>query len=316
MRAFRKHWLTSAALLICSGTMAQVPPELADKLKAIGRVINPPATAALYESRVIEVRPYLGVNIERDIRYGAAERNLLDVFAGTESFAAPRPVLLFVHGGGFAAGNRQIGPNSPFYDNVMVWAVRNGMVGVNVTYRLAPMDPWPAGSEDVGQAVRWVHEQIAARGGDPRRIYLLGHSAGATHVTSYVANERFHKVVGSGLAGALFLSGIYRITPEMVALSPNYRGYFGNDTAKYEERSSVSGLLTTRVPLWVGSCELDPREFQEQARLLNDTLCKAGRCPAFVTFPGHSHMSEVFSIHTDDRSVGDALLEFIRPQRR
>lgn len=60
------------------------------------------------------------------------------------------------------------------YGNFMMWSVRNGMVGVNTTYRLAPKDPWPAGPQDVGQAIRWVHDNIAKRGGDPTRIFLFG----------------------------------------------------------------------------------------------------------------------------------------------
>ena len=73
----------------------------------------------------------------------------------------------FVHGGAFTAGNKR-GPNaSPFYDNIMLWAVKNGFVGVNTTYRLAPQSPWPAAAEDLAAAVKWVAENAASRGGDP-----------------------------------------------------------------------------------------------------------------------------------------------------
>ena len=100
--------------------------------------------------------------------------------------AAARPVFMFVHGGGFVRGNKRA-PGSPFYDNIMLWATRNGMVGVNMTYRLAPHTvALPAGQEDLAMAVRWAADNAAAHGGDPNRIYLMGHSAGATHVAIYV----------------------------------------------------------------------------------------------------------------------------------
>ena len=83
-----------------------------------------------------------------------------------------------------ASGN----PGSPFYDNVMLWAVNNGFVGVNATYRLAPQSPYPAGAEDLADIVAWVASQIGERGGDPARIYLMGHSAGAIHVANYVSH--------------------------------------------------------------------------------------------------------------------------------
>lgn len=301
-----------AAALVSSCATAQVPADLEDKLKAIGRVINPPATAALYAPRALEAEPYARVTVERDIVYGPDARNLLDVFSAGDAATGPRPVLVFVHGGAFVAGNRRLAATSPFYDNVMLWAVRNGMTGVNISYRLAPQNPWPAGPVDVGSALRWVHEQIAARGGDPRQVYLLGHSAGATHVAAYVAHPAFHKVPGAGIAGALLLSGIYRVTPELVAGNATYPGYYGTDPTQYPERSSVAGLIATTVPLWVGTAELDPPSFEQQALDLKDALCAAGKCPAFARFAGHGHMSEAYSIHTADQSVGNAMRGFVR----
>ena len=103
---------------------------------------------------------------------------------------APRPVLLFVHGGGFTGGDKKA-DDTPFYDNVGTWAVDNGMVGVNMTYRLAHEHQWPAGAEDIAAAIAWVKANIAAEGGDPRRLYLMGHSAGAAHAAAYVARSGF-----------------------------------------------------------------------------------------------------------------------------
>ncbi len=310
----RSSWLRLAAVsatLFVSVAQAQMSPELAEKIKAIGRVVNPPATAPLYAPRVIESEPYAGVTVQRDIKYGDDPRHLLDVFTPQAASTTPRPVFVFVHGGGFVRGDRR-GPGSPFYDTLMLWAVRNGMIGVNMTYRLAPKDLWPAGAQDVGRAIRWVNEQIAARGGDPKKVFLMGHSAGAAHVASYVADERFHQVPGSGLAGAMMLSGLFQISPDLTAQEEPVRLYFGSDAATYGERSAQNGLLKTNVPLWVGYSELNPPGFVTQSEGLKDALCKAGRCPAFVRFAGHSHMSEIYSIHTDDKVVSDAMLAFVK----
>jgi hypothetical protein len=94
-----------------------MPQELAQQLQKIGRVINPVATSALYKPRVVEYPPYVGVIVERDIKYGIDERNLLDIFKPVDQVAA-KPVLLFVHSGGFVRGDRRTGPDSPFYDNI------------------------------------------------------------------------------------------------------------------------------------------------------------------------------------------------------
>jgi len=292
---------------------AQVPPDIAERLRAIGPVINPGATAALYAARVTPKEGDVNARVERDIAYGPGDRHLLDLFLPASRAEKPLPVLVFVHGGAFVVGNRRTSPGSPFYDNVMLWAVRQGMVGVNMTYRLAPQHPWPAGPEDIGRALRWVGEHIRQHGGDPSRVFLLGHSAGASHIAAYVANPQFARAVqGGGVAGAMLMSGVYRITPELLAQSPTYPSYYGSDSSRYAQQSSLEGLVATSTPLWIGTAELDPPQFKAQADLLREALRGAGRGFSTTTFAGHSHMSEVYSINSDDASVANALLEFIK----
>jgi triacylglycerol lipase len=285
-----------------------MPADIEAKVAALGAVINPPETAKLY-APLQEKEPYRGVKVTRDLKFGADEqRQALDVFVAEGTAATPRPVLMFVHGGGFVRGARRT-PGSPFYDNIMVFAARNGLVGVNTTYRLAPQHPWPTGAEDVAAAVRWVSENIAAHGGDPRRVLLMGHSAGAVHVATYVAHRQFHGPKGIGLAGAILVSGIYDLTAREAG--PNEKIYFGGDAAKYAERSSLKGLIEARLPLLVVAAEIDPPMFREEAKGLNAALCKAGRCPRFVALAKHSHMSETYAINTKDTSLSGEILAFV-----
>jgi acetyl esterase/lipase len=202
-------------------------------------------------------------------------------------------------------------PNSPFYDNVMMWAVKNGFIGVNITYRLAPGSPWPAGAEDVAAAIRWVSDEIGERGGDASRIYLMGHSAGAIHVASYVSHPEFYKVKNGGLKGAIMVSGIYDLTA--APLTDPERAYFGNDASHYADESSLPGLLKTNIPLMAVSSELDLPGFVKQLDLFKDATCKrpAG-CARTVMLPQHSHMSEVYSINTEDTRLTDQILEFVK----
>ena len=68
-----------------------------------------------------------------------------------------------------------------------VWAVDHGLIGVTINYRLAPEFAWPSGVEDLTLVVAWLKTHIAEYGGDPDKIFLWGHSAGAAHVADYVA---------------------------------------------------------------------------------------------------------------------------------
>jgi acetyl esterase/lipase len=300
------------AALLTTAASAQESPmseDLAWKLLEIGRVVDPPKTAALY-APMQEKEPYSGVRIERDLKYGPAERNLLDVFM-PETNSPARPVLIYVHGGAFVAGNRRSPPGAPFYDNIMLWAVKNGFVGVNTTYRLAPASPWPAGAEDLASVVKWVAERIAERGGDPARIYLMGQSAGAVHVAGYVSHPELHKVKGGGLAGAIMVSGIYDLTGS--PLGDPEIAYFGSDPSRHAERSSLKGLVESKTPLMISAAELDPPRFIEQYELMKQATCKgAGGCARTFMLPQHSHMSEVYAINTADTRLTDQVLEFVK----
>jgi triacylglycerol lipase len=307
----RKTALAVAAAIMVTTASAQqspMPPETAARLKEIGRVVDPPGTAPLY-APLQQKEPYPGVKIERDVKYGPADLNVLDVFT-PEAAASARPVLMYVHGGAFIAGNKRA-PGSPFYDNVMLWTAKNGFVGVNVNYRLAPQSTWPTAAEDLASAVQWVSDKIRERGGDPARIYLMGHSAGATHVASYVAHPEFSKVKDGGLAGAIFVSGIFDLnaTP---AGDPE-KAYFGADPARYAERSSLKGLLAAKAPLMTVTAELDPPNFVTQFDLLKEATCKGPNgCARALLLPQHSHMSEMYAINTADTRLTGPLLEFIR----
>lgn len=292
---------------IASGAVpSQVPPAIAAQLQAIGRVVAPPQTAALY-APLQQKEPYAGVKVERDQAYGTDPRHRLDVFFA-DGGAARKPVLVFVHGGAFTGGNKRTG-DSPFYDNIMLWAVQNGMVGVNMTYRLAPQNPWPAAQHDIRDALAWVRQNIAARGGDQGRIYLMGHSAGAAHVAQYLGHGQFHMQPGGGIAGAIMLSGIF--DPSTAEANPPLRAYFGNDASVYAQRSALPGMVKSRVPVLLAFAELDPSDFHLQAEQARGALCRGERCPPLLQLQGHSHMSEVYAINTPDRALTDALQAFI-----
>ena len=260
---------------------SQIAPEIEAQLQAIGPVVAPPPTAALF-APLQQREPYAGVRVTRSIAYGPDPRHLLDVFVPADA-TAPRPVLVFVHGGAFTAGNRRTG-DGPFYDNIMLWAVKHGMVGVNMTYRLAPQFTWPAAQEDIARALTWMRRDVASMGGDPGRIVLMGHSAGAAHVAQYIGHPRFHVAPGGGVAGAIIVSGLFDTTT--AERNPPLQAYFGTDAGTYAERSALPGLVASKVPMLLAYAELDPADFQRQAVQARDALCKAGSCPPLIKLLG------------------------------
>lgn len=297
--------LIGAAVLAPAAALAQMPPDIAARVAALGRVVDPENTAKIY-GPLQEKEPYAGIKVVRNVAYGAHPRQVVDIFT-PESGAGARPVLMFVHGGGYTRGAKRA-PGSAFYDNIMVFAARHGMVGVNVEYRLAPEFAWPAGVEDMAAVVRFVNDNIAPFGGDGGRVFLMGHSAGAGHVAAYVSHPEFHGPRGAGIAGAIFSSGpSYVIRPGESTLA-----YFGADAARYPAQEALPGLVKTTIPFMFSSAELDPPGIAEQAVLLKDALCKSAHgCVRSIVLPGHSHMSESYAINTADTQLSDQILEFI-----
>jgi acetyl esterase/lipase len=283
-------------------------PDIAAQIAAIGRVIDPAKTGAVYAA-MHDKEPYPGVTVTRDLKYGPADRNILDVFTA-EGATGTRPVLMFVHGGGFTGGNKHT-PGSPYYDNVPLWAARHGLVGVNITYRLAPEGQWPAGAEDVGAAVRWVIGNIAKFDGDPSKTILFGHSAGATHAGTYAAMPQFHGPNGIGLAGLILTSGIYDLTT--FPLTDNYRAYIGDDASLYAERSPINGLKRLGIPSMLVYAELDPQPFIPQFEKLVAAMANApGGKPRTLLLDQHSHLSLGYSIGTDDTALTGPILDFVK----
>ena len=292
------------------------PLQLAPRLRALGADISPEmiaGTAALV-APLHAKNTTDGVKITRDERYGPADRNRLDVFEPANRGSGALPVLLFVHGGGFVMGDKTA-PNSPFYDNVGLWAVRNGFVGVTMTYRLAPQHQWPAGSEDVSSAVKWLRENIAARGGDINRIYVMGQSAGAVHVAGYIARE-FGDTGGRAPhtgwkpAGALLISGLY--DTDSMDRDVRFRAYFGDDDAKLENGSFLGALTGTAVPLLVVVAEIDPLEFQRQfVMLLEGRIRRKLNLPRFIQLTGHNHLTTVWCMNSAADTLGPEILAFV-----
>ena len=287
----------------CGAALAQVPPDIAAAIKKIGPIVDTPNTAKLYAPLFAEQKePYPNVTVVRDIAYGPDPLNKLDVF--TSGSAGGKKVVFYVHGGGFERGEKRQ-PNSPFYDNVMLWLTQQGMVGVNINYRLAPKNTWPAAHEDMAAAVRWVQQNIAQYGGDPDRVALWGQSAGASLIAGYLAHPQFWGPKGHGIKAAVMNSGFYE----------DDRGgsaYFGTDAKELQERSATEGLKKVTIPLFMSHTEVDLPEAIREAEQANKALCDAGRCPTYVVFKDHSHISHNYSVGTPDTSVSGPILQVLR----
>ncbi len=176
-----------------------------------------------------------GVEVVRDVAYGApgANHHLLDVYL-PRAHKEPRPVVLYVHGGGF----RILSKDSHWVMGLAF--ARRGYVVFVVNYRLAPRHPYPAALEDCADAYQWVAQNAGRFGGDPSRIILAGESAGANLVTSMTIAAAYERP--EPFARKIFETGVL---PR--ATLPACGILQVSDTARFTRKKQISPYIFDRV---------------------------------------------------------------------
>lgn len=126
-----------------------------------------------------------GVERVRDQPYGPGSRARLDVYVPPRGDGRPKPVLVFIYGGSWDSGEKETYPFAG-----LAFAGR-GFVTVVPDYRLVPQVRYPSFLEDNAAAVRWARDNAARFGGDPDRIVIVGHSAGAYNAAMLALDQRW-----------------------------------------------------------------------------------------------------------------------------
>ena len=164
-----------------------------------------------------------GVRVTRDIGYGPAARQRLDVYRPAGAAAAAKlPVIVFFYGGSWATGTKA------GYDFAGRALASRGFVTVIPDYRLVPQVVYPAFVQDGAAAVGWVRRHAAEVGGDPGRIVLAGHSAGAYIAAMLAVDPRWLGRDRAAVRGLIGLAGPYDFAPFDVDASRNAFGRWPN----------------------------------------------------------------------------------------
>jgi acetyl esterase/lipase len=248
-----------------------------------------------------------GISVTRDVPYGPHARQVLDVFQPADAKNAG--VVVFMHGGAFVRGDKQASPE--IYDNLLYWFAKQGYVGINIEYRLAPESGYPGGADDVALAMAWLNVNAAAHGGDPAKLFLIGHSAGGTHVASYVFDPSLG-YLGKYTAGAVLISARLRadVSPE----NPNAEGvraYFGNDETQYEQRSPVSHAAHSKLPVFIVTTEFENPLLDVYGLEMACQISLARRqAPRYRQMRSHNHMSVVAHFNSGEEDLGREILDF------
>jgi acetyl esterase len=258
---------------------------------------------------VLAAAPKAGVDILRDQAYGSHPRQVLDLFI--PSIRRKRPVVVFVHGGAFVRGEKRT--DEQMYDNVLYWFARQGFIGINIEYRAAPSAPYPAGADDVAAAIDWIHRKVSRHDGDSQRIFLVGHSAGGTHVASYACDPALG-YLGEHVAGIALISA--RLRADDLPENPNAEGvrsYFGKDREVYDSRSPISHCAHWRTPVLLAIAEHENPLLDVYGLEMAWRLAQVQRkAPRLICMKAHNHMSIVAHFNTAENYLGREIVEFFK----
>lgn len=220
-----------------------------------------------------------------NVRYGDQERHVLDIYAPAK--AKNLPVVFWIHGGGWQGGDKtsvQLKPE---------WFVAKGFVFVSTNYRLLPNVDMVTIFRDVAKSLGWVHKNIAQHGGDPTRILVGGHSAGAQLAALICVDDRYLKAEGvpfSVLKGCFPVDGDTYDVPAIIETAetrlrvhglpmPKYghRLKFGNDPALHRDYSAVTHATKGKgIPPFLILYVADHPDNTMQARRFEAVLKEAG----------------------------------------
>jgi acetyl esterase/lipase len=286
----------------------------------------------------------------RDIAYksGLADpvRHRLDMYLPKDK--KDFPVLVLVHGGSWTMGdNRSAG----LYSSVGQFLASQGIGVVMPNYRLYPTVKHPEQAKDVARAVAWTHANIGKHGGDPKRLFLAGHSAGGHLVALLATDASYLKSAGmktADIKGVIAISGVYNIPPGEIRFalggsgpralgfeqmwpmrgdsSPSFKHLlpglpvhlnmfapiFGDTPRECALASPLTHVHKGMPPLLILVAQHDLPTLPAMADKFQQALAKKGCEVRLLTLAKRNHNSLMFSAIRPDDPAARAMLEFIR----
>ncbi|MEP6830337.1 MAG: alpha/beta hydrolase [Rhizomicrobium sp.] len=247
-----------------------------------------------------------GYHVVRDLAYGADPRQKLDLYV-PDVATAQMPVMLFFYGGSWETGSKDT-----YLALGQAFASKGIMVAV-ADYRLFPQIRYPAFLDDSADAFAYVRDHVADYGGDPHRLFLAGHSAGAYNAVMLAADKSYLQKAGADISqvcGVIGIAGPYNFLP---LTDDHLITMFGG--ARRPETQPITYIDGKRPPMLLAAGTADttvsPRNSSDMAQKL-----KSFSSPVrLVSYPGIGHIGIILSLAPGFRgrtSLRDDIIQFVQ----
>jgi len=236
------------------------------------------------------------------VAYGSAPRQTLDVWTPRGKRAAALPVVVFFYGGAWVKGARED------YGFAGRAYAGKGFVAVIPDYRLVPTVRYPDFVQDGALAVRWTRDNIARFGGDPRRITLAAHSAGAYNAAMLALDGSFLRDAGVDphlVRAAALLAGPYDFYPWDDKRAVDAFG----QRPQPEETQPINHVSAAAPPMWLGYGTADTTVRPRNSIALAAKLKATGAPVELRAYPGKSHVDLVMGLSKPFRGKASTLAD-------
>lgn len=245
------------------------------------------------------------------------ERHILDVYSPRQKSAGLRPVVVFIHGGSWNSGTKNL------YTFIGRRLAKQQVVAVIINYRLAPKVEVPAMASDGARAVRWAVDHIADYGGDPARIYVMGHSAGGGLAALLATKDSLFTTLGlrtNPVKGAILddPAGIDMFDYLTKMEYPNDAKYlipFGKIPAVWRSVSPMYHVRAGSPPMLTYIGERTYPSIDKSARKFDQRLQELGVRHEFSVLPGKKHIPMVTQLFWKHNVIYRGLLPFVGAAR-
>ena len=231
--------------------------------------------------------PRGGYSVHRDLVYGPAPREKLDIYV-PDGLTAPAPVTLFFYGGNWDSGSKEL------YLAFGESFASKGFVVAIADYRLYPQVKYPTFLQDNAAAFRFVRDNAAQYGGDPGRIFLAGRSAGAYNAIMLVSDPRYLKAAGADISqvrGAIGLAGPYDFLP---LTDPGLIAMFGGKARP--ETQPITYIDGKRPPMLLAAGTDDDTVLPRNSSDLAKKLKSFGSPAELIAYAGVGHIGIILSL--------------------
>jgi acetyl esterase/lipase len=249
--------------------------------------------------------PRAGYSIKPDIAYGADPRQKLDIYI-PDGLTKPAPVILFFYGGSWSSGTKDL------YRAFGQAFASKGIVTIVADYRIYPQVKYPAFVQDGAAAFRFVHETIAKSGGDPDRIFLAGHSAGAYIAVMLDSDLHYLKDAHADPAwirGVIGIAGPYDFLP---LHDPELIDIFGG--ANVRATQPIDYIDGKRAPMLLAHGIADDTVGVGNSRRLAKKLKSFDSPYEEIEYPGIGHIGILLSLAPGMRgntTLRDDMVKFV-----